>query len=234
MMQFYTKRTVSEQANRLPLELREAYIKSQLDRITIFDGLKELELTGYAEYSYLEEKSYSTQPVRTIEGIIEEIEEYKTFLTPRLIIKYNMMGIEDYRSLMKMLKKRNSFIVKCYDVVEDKIVTNSMYRATPSMPIIYQQYLMALGIQEYTIELIGTNKKIKFSIDGTQYVAPEGTTWGYFCSYISNDFYIDKEGRVIFNNEPDKSVHYLGEEVFSYNLIVDKRSYYKEKTGLGG
>ena len=104
-MQFYAKRTVTEQANRLPIELREAYLKSPIDRITIFDGEKEIELTGYAEYSYLDEKSYKTQPVRTQDGVIQEIEEYATFLTPRLVIKYNMMGIEDYRKLMKMLKK---------------------------------------------------------------------------------------------------------------------------------
>lgn len=156
-MKFYPIRTVEEQANRLPFELREAYKNSQLDRITIFDGTTELTVTGYAEYSYLDEKSYTTQPFRMNDGSIQEIEEYATFLTPRLIIKYNMMNIEDYRALMKMFKKQNGFIVKCYDVVEDKIVRNEMYVATPSMPVIYQQYLIALGIQEYGIELIGTN-----------------------------------------------------------------------------
>ena len=104
-MQFYKHRTVNEQANRLPIELREAYKNSQIDRITIFDGTTELEVTGYAEYSYLDEKSYKTQPVRSQDGSIQEIDEYATFLTPRLIIKYNMMGIDDYRSLMNMLKK---------------------------------------------------------------------------------------------------------------------------------
>ena len=160
-MQFYPHRTVEEQANRLPEEFREAYKKSQIDRIIMFDGYKSFELTGYAEYSYHEEKSYKTQPIRSQDGTIVDIEEYATFLTPRLIVKYNMMGIDDYRSFMKMIKGRNGFIIKCYDQVEDKIVTNEMYVATPSMPIIYQQYLMALGIKEYNIELIGTNAKRK-------------------------------------------------------------------------
>lgn len=190
-MQFYPHRTVEEQAERLPEQLREAYENSKIDRITIFDGTQELEITGYAEYSYLDEKSYKIQPVRTQDGVIQDIEEYATFLTPRLIIKYNMMHIDDYRSLMKMFKKQNGFVVKCYDVVEDKIVRNEMYVATPSMPIIYQQYLMALGIKEYTIELIGTNIKIppnkedlsglppeiSFYIDGVIYKAYRGQTW---------------------------------------------------------
>lgn len=160
-MQFYPHRTVEEQAERLPEELREAYKNSQIDRIRMFDGNKAIELTGYAEYSYLDEKSYKAQPVRSQDGAIEEIEEYATFLTPRLIVKYNMMGIDDYRSFMKMIKGRNGFAVQCYDPVEDKIVTNEMYVATPSMPIIYQQYLAALGIKEYNIEMIGTNSQRK-------------------------------------------------------------------------
>lgn len=193
-MNFYPHRTVEEQESRLPSELREAYRRSQIDRITIFDGTKELEITGYAEYSYIEEKAYKTQPIRTQDGAIQDIEEYATFLTPRLIIKYNMMNIEDYRSLMKMLKNQNGFIVKCYDVEEDKIVRNEMYVATPSMPRIYQQYLIALGVQEYGIEMIGTNvpitpdeikdgtKIIKFHIEGVEYETNRGQTWRDFAN----------------------------------------------------
>lgn len=154
-MNFYPHRTVEEQAARLPLDLQENYQATQLDRIKI-DGE---EIMGYFEYSFMEEKSYTEQPTRSIDGSIPDIDEYTTFLTPRIIIKYNMMNIEDYRKLMKMLKSKNSFLVECYDIVDDKRVTHDMYFAPPSMPIIYQQYLMALGIREYSIELIGTNRK---------------------------------------------------------------------------
>ena len=232
-MQFYPHRTVEEQAERLPEQLREAYRNSQIDRITIFDGNNELEVTGYAEYSYIDEKSYKTQPVRTQDGVIQEIDEYATFLTPRLIIKYNMMGIEDYRSLMKMLKKQNSFIVKCYDVVEDKIVRNEMYHATPSMSIIYQQYLTALGIKEYAIELIGTNHKNVFKIGSTQYSAVKWTTWKDFCEENNENFFI-KDGRVVFKDDPNYSVHYRANEVFEGELIIDGAVYYKSIFGTVG
>lgn len=212
-MKFYTKRTVEEQAKRLPQELREAYKKSQIDRITIFDGEQELEVTGYAEYSYLDEKSYKTQPVRTQDGAIEEIEQYATFLTPRLIIKYNMMGIDDYRSLMKMFKRRNGYIIKCYDVVEDKIVKNEMYVAPPSMPRIYQQYLVALGIQEHTIEMVGTNTRTKIEFDfydnGVyigKYYADFGHTWEEWVKTPYNQsriFKLDASGKtVLFGSRP--------------------------------
>jgi len=152
-MEFYAKRSVYEQANRLPLELREKYQETQLDRIEI-DG--EI-IQGYFEYSFLEEKSYAKQPVRADDGSIPDLDSYTTFLTPRIIIKYNMMGIDDYRRLMKLMKSKNTFNVTCYDIVEDKRVTHQMYFAPTSMPIIYQQYLNTLGVKEFTIELIGTN-----------------------------------------------------------------------------
>ena len=202
-MNFYPHRTVEEQAERLPEELREAYKNSQIDRIRMFDGNKTIELTGYAEYSYLDEKSYKAQPVRSQDGAIEEIEEYATFLTPRLIVKYNMMGIDDYRSFMKMIKGRNGFAIQCYDPVEDKIVTNEMYVATPSMPIIYQQYLAALGIKEYNIEMIGTNSqsKITFGVlfNGgiERYDVGLGDTWRDVSKKLGLHFKINGE-RVVY------------------------------------
>jgi uncharacterized repeat protein (TIGR02543 family) len=152
-MKFYNKRTVAEQLRRLPYSYQDNYKRVQLDRIKI-DGE---EIQGYFEYSFLEEKSYVEQPTRAIDGSIGNIDDIATILTPRLIIKYNMMHIDDYRILMKKLKSKNSFNVTCYDIVEDKMVTHEMYAAPTQMPIIYQQYLKALGIQEFTIEFIGTN-----------------------------------------------------------------------------
>lgn len=172
-MNFYSHRTVEEQKNRLPEAFQENYERTTLDRIEI-DGE---EIVGYFEYSFLEEKSYKTQPVRSNDGSIQDLESYQTFLTPRLIIKYNMMEIEDYRKLMKKLKSKNTFAVTCYDIVEDKRVTHQMYLATPSMPIIYQRYLQVMGIQEYSIELIGTNVKISYEIIYDFNLPPEVTGW---------------------------------------------------------
>lgn len=175
-MNFYANRTVEEQAERLPYQYRENYTSTQLDRIEI-DGC---EIHGYFEYSFMEEKSYMEQPVRSQDGSIENLDDYTTFLTPRLIIKYNMMNIEDYRTLMTFLKSKNTFNVTCYDIVADRRVTHEMYFANPQMPIIYQRYLAALGVQDYTIELIGTNRKneeIKFTLNGIERTAYKNDTW---------------------------------------------------------
>ena len=156
---FYAKRTVTEQKNRLPINYQQGYEASQLDRIEINGNV----FQGYFEYSFLSEKSYREQPVRSNDGSIPDINQYATFLTPRLIIKYNMMEIEDYRNLMTLLQSKNEFTVSCYDIVQNKRVTHKMYAAPSSMPIIYQKYLNVLGIQECSIELIGTNNDVETS-----------------------------------------------------------------------
>ena len=83
-----------------------------------------------------------------------------------------MMNIDDYRKLMKLLRDKNSFNVSCYDIVEDKRVTHEMYVAPMQMPVIYQQYLKVLGIQEPTIELIGTNNTPRLRV---RYYANDGS-----------------------------------------------------------
>lgn len=234
-MNFYPHRTVEEQANRLPSELREAYRNSQMDRIRMFDGKETIELTGYAEYSYLNEKSYKTQPVRSQNGAIEEIEEYATFLTPRLIVKYNMMGIDDYRSFMKMIKGRNGFAVQCYDDEEDKIVTNEMYVATPSMPIIYQRYLAALGIQEYVIEMIGTNSQSKLSFgvfgdDGLKtYDVGLGDTWRDISQKLDLHFEIYGERVVYIQGTTRNDLIMLNDDTYEYvspdDFVIEDFNY---------
>lgn len=145
--------TVSEQKDRLPLYLREFYATRTLDRITI-DGT---EIQGYFEYSFFEEKTYVKSPERSADGTIGNLNSYASFLTPRLVIKYNYMHISDYRKLMLLLYSKNEFVVQCYDIVRDKRVTHKMYFATPEMPSIHQRYMEVLGVKDYTIELIGTN-----------------------------------------------------------------------------
>lgn len=203
-MNFYSHRTVEEQKNRLPEAFQAKYEVTQLDRIKLFDGEEVVELQGYFEYSFLEEKSYVVQPTRSIDGRIHGIDDYVTFLTPRIIIKYNMMHIDDYRMLMRKIKENNGIVVMCYDIVEDRIVKHEMYFAPPQMPIIYQKYLMALGIQEYSIELIGTNAatRMDFFVHDTKHTTLRGMTWQEWVASdfnqnlisISGSFVVDKFG----------------------------------------
>jgi uncharacterized repeat protein (TIGR02543 family) len=153
--------TVGEQADRLPLYLQEYYQERQLDRIKIDNN----EIQGYFEYSFMNEKTYFTSPERSSGGSIDNLNSYATFLVPRIVIKYNYMHINDYRTLMRLIQSKNEFTVECYDIVWDKRVTHKMYVSPTSMPSIHQRYLEVLGVKDFTVELIGTNSDVdKISI----------------------------------------------------------------------
>lgn len=190
MMKFYPHRTVEEQAARLPSENRDYYKATVLDQVEIDGNI----IQGYFEYSFLSERSYFEQPERSLNGSMENINTHATFLTPRLIIKYNMMNIEDYRKLMILLQNKNEFTVTCYDIVLDKRVTHKMYAAPTQMPIIYQQYLMALGVQDFSLELIGTNNGVNYFDVIYDYNIPSGYANKFSQTIAIQGFYKNASG----------------------------------------
>lgn len=229
-MNFYSHRTVEEQKNRLPKAFQNNYEATQLDRIEI-DGC---EIHGYFEYSFMEEKSYMEQPTRSQDGAIEDLDGYSTFLTPRLIIKYNMMNIEDYRTLMTFLKSKNTFNVTCYDIVADRRVTHEMYFANPQMPVIYQRYLAVMGIQDYTIELIGTNRrtedmKISFYIRSVQMSAYSNDTWLSYVLRGESDYKViysqTLKKFVVSDDNGRTALYYDNDYVSPYDMVVKERNY---------
>lgn len=174
--------TVEQQKNRLPLYLQEFYLTRQLDRIKIDNN----EIQGYFEYSYFDELSYVKSPIRSSAGVIENLNSYATFLTSRLIIKYNYMHINDYRKLMLLLRSKKEFAVECYDIVLDRRVVHNMYFAPPSMPNIHQRYLEVLGVKDYTIELIGTNSELN-NVSVTYHSNPPTSSGGTDISFGSDN-----------------------------------------------
>lgn len=208
MIEFYPHRTVDEQKARLPLSFQANYQSTVLDQVEIDGNI----IQGYFEYSFLSEKSYFEQPERSLNGSMENINTYATFLTPRLIIKYNMMNIEDYRKLMMLLQSKNEFSVTCYDPVLDKRVTHLMYAAPTSMPIIYQQYLMAMGIQEFALELIGTNNGVKNLNVIYDYNIPSGYSNKFSQSGATQEFYKNASGII-----GETATYTIGGTVYSLN-----------------
>jgi hypothetical protein len=132
-----------------------------IDKVTIDNCT----FTDYSAFTFLMEKSYVKSPVRSSDGSIENLDSYATFLTPHLKIDFSLMSINSYRTLMKLLRSRNEFTVTCYDIVNDIDVTHKMYFATEQMPKLWSiakaingdEWVELLGVQEYTVELIGTN-----------------------------------------------------------------------------
>lgn len=141
--------------------------------------------TDYGAFSFLWEKSYVKSPERSGDGTIGNLNSYATFITPHLKIDFSMMSIDSYRVLMKLLYEKNEHIVQCYDIVNNEFTTNNMYFATEEMPKLWtiaralngEEWVELLGVQDYAVELIGTNTnfeelKLIYNLN-----VPTGATW---------------------------------------------------------
>lgn len=146
------------------VERRERYGTTAISHIVI-DGNK---FGGYKTFSSFWEKTYVKQPERSASGVIDNLNSYATFVTFHLKVDFAMMSIDDYRRLYNLILDRNEFTVTAYNVLDNSQPhTCKMYFAPDQMPKLYavarklqgqgDRYIEVLGVQDYTIELIGTN-----------------------------------------------------------------------------
>lgn len=183
-------RTLIEIMAMSPAQRRAAYQVSgidgdtprHIDKVTIDGNV----FKDYSAFSFIMEKTFLKSPVRSNSGSIDNLDSYASFLTPHLQINFGLMSIDSYRTMMKLIQSKNEFTVTCYDVVNDIDVTHKMYFATEQMPKLFtiarslsggNPYVELLGVQDYTIELIGTNSGVT-TLDITYNLnVPSGATW---------------------------------------------------------
>lgn len=184
------------------VERRERYGTTAISHIVI-DGNK---FGGYKTFSSFWEKTYAKQPERSASGVIGNLNSIPTFVTFHLKIDFAMMSIDDYRRLYNLMLSRNEFTVTAYNVLDNSTHTCKMYFAPDQMPKLYavarklqgqgDKYIEVLGVQDYTIELIGTNNSLE-TVD---------------------ILYHDKDGVLI--PEATQTVNLGDEVVVNYNYIA--------------
>lgn len=141
------------------LKNKQNYVANGMSSFSV-DGK---EYTGYSDYTFINELSYTKSPERSQSGATGDLDtNYTTFLTPHMTVTYTLMTIDDYRSIMKQFYSKRQFMVSCYDPVEDTKIVAQMYFATPSTPkfryvVNDDNTISLIGVDNYTVELIGTN-----------------------------------------------------------------------------
>lgn len=145
----------AEKLATLPQRARENYPNTMFDVVEI-DGIT---ITSFSTFSYYEAKTYVKSPSRSQTGALGNINNYATFVTPRLSISFKYITIEAYRTIMRLIAGKNEFTVTCYDPVSNTRKTNLMYFSPVDYPEIYQHNLEILGMLNFELELIGTNNE---------------------------------------------------------------------------
>lgn len=125
--------------------------------------------TNYGQFQFMLEKSYDKQPSRSQGGVISNLNAHPTFVVAHLIMNFSVMSIDDYRSIVKMDLEQNEFMVECYNPIYNTKFKGKMYFAPPEMAKLltlqrrrwntqdWEEYSLLYGVQDYTVELIGTN-----------------------------------------------------------------------------
>lgn len=124
-----------------------------------------LVITNYSDYSFIHRKTYEEEPVRT-NGVIVNLNGYKTYSTPQLSFSFKYMPIEVYRQIMQLVNgSTNEFDVICYDIINDVELRAKMYFEPKEMANLLIQtkgqslenQLTTLAVLDEAFNLIGTN-----------------------------------------------------------------------------
>lgn len=213
---------------------KQAYdVSGKIDEVTI-DGQK---FSGYKAFSFLWEKSYHKEPTRSSDGVIGNLNDYTSFVTPHLKIDFSVMSIDDYRRIMQLLYSKNEFVVTCYDVVNNRMTTNKMYFSTEEMPKLIllnralngESWIEFLGIDGYTVEMVGTNADLD-TVNVT-YLNINPTT-GTFQETITKEYYAGQEfiigeGVEFKNNSFYKDGKYYTFTGVWYKYILNKDGFWE-------
>ncbi len=148
--------------------IKANYRAKDIDKVVI-DGDT---FTNYGDFQFVWEKSYVTSPSRSSSGAIDNLNAYPTFSTPHLIINFSIMSIDDYRAIMRKALEKNEFVVECYDPIYNQRISVKMYLGTAEMAKLrvlnrvrfngleWEDFIEVVGVQGYTVDLIGTNNDL--------------------------------------------------------------------------
>lgn len=110
---------------------------------------------GYSSFQCINTKTYIQEPVRTENGSIPNINDYVTFIVPRVQVSFDYMKISDFRRFLKAITP-NEFDVQYYDYELGKKVTRKMYIEPREMSKIFNKGYEVLAVTGEKISLIGT------------------------------------------------------------------------------
>ena len=148
--------------------IKAEYDATPISQIIIDGNL----FNNYGAFSFAWEKTYVKQPERSANGTIDNLNSYATFVTPHIVIDFSILSIDDFREIVRLDLEKNEFVVEFYDPIFHKVISRKMYFGTLEIAKIHtmqrhrfnedkwEEFTQIMGVQDYTIELIGTNASL--------------------------------------------------------------------------
>lgn len=179
---------------------------------------------GYEGLLSVNTKTYVTEPTRSANGSMANIEDYETFFVPRVKINFKYFSIQDYQRFCNAILP-NEFEVEYYDKQFGKRVKHLMYAEPEEMHAIFNVETKVIGMWDYEVSLIGTLNSLEEY--KAIYSANGGSIKNYKGIFDSATTY-SKGDRVSYNGIIYDAIYY--ENSFSGEKPLSNTSYWEKIT----
>lgn len=161
---------VRKDSNGNYIDIGHVWIKESKFKGDIADDFTDNDkFSNYGAYSFVWQKTLKESPSRMDNGGLPQLRNIPSFITGNLKINFDLISIDDYRRLMKLIYnvKEHCYKVKAYDIVYDRMIIIEMYIQPEEMPTIYaisdglqqgnnDDIIDLIGVRSHVIQLVGT------------------------------------------------------------------------------
>lgn len=144
-MNFENIGTINTTLNGITLDLDEF----RLDGVS-FKGI------GHEMLKSQNQLNYSISPSRQQDGSMKNIEDYDSFILPKVEIGFKMIDYGTFQKLRRFLLSKRTFIVNYYDKDFNAIVTHEMYAEPDNLTTFFNLGEKILGSRDFTLSFIAT------------------------------------------------------------------------------
>ena len=215
--------------------IKAEYDATPISQIIIDGNL----FNNYGAFSFAWEKTYVKQPERSANGTIDNLNSYATFVTPHIVIDFSILSIDDFREIVRLDLEKNEFVVEFYDPIFHKVISRKMYFGTLAIAKIHtmqryrfnedkwEEFTQIMGVQDYTIELIGTNASLDlvsviYHLNPPADTGKEDETIGEDDVYIGQDIIIGTSATEFVNENFEGRYKFTKWNVSSADPTVNK------------
>lgn len=162
---------VNSTGERSDIDISNVWIKlSEVEGDITDDFTDDDKFTNYGTYSFVWQKTLKESPERTDSGALPQLWNLAYYITGNLKIDFDVMSIDDYRRIMKLIYTGNNcYKVKTYDIVFDRMIIIEMYFQPEDLPTIFtmaerlhgvgassEEWTNLIAVQSYTTQMVGT------------------------------------------------------------------------------
>lgn len=118
-----------------------------------FDGI------GHGMLKSQNQLTYSASPSRQIDGSMQNINDYDSFILPKVEIGFKLISYETFQKLRKFLLAKRTFNVKYYDKDFNRLVTHEMYAEPDDLTAFFNLCDQIIGSQDFVVRFVATLNK---------------------------------------------------------------------------